>query len=153
MPTITQIRDAIKAKIQTVANTGIVNRYERYAPREADFKTMFVSAGQVRGWTIRHVSQRNLRPYGGRRIIDHRWSIRAYMALDDSTESEVAFDTLMEAVIDAFDADESLGGLIDTSIDEATSEGGLQLEDSGPVMFAGVLCHGARFRFFTRNYA
>lgn len=149
MATVEQTRDAIAVKLGGVPGAGIVHRFERYATKQSDFRTLFEIDGQVRGWTVRRVATREESPAVGRWRVTHRWQIRVYMSLDDAAESEVAFDNLVEAARDAFRADETLGGLIDDTVSGPVS--GLQLDDSGPVMFAGVLCHAARLTLHTRH--
>jgi hypothetical protein len=86
----------------------------------------------------------------GRHAVIARWALRGYMALDDSAASEKTFDDLVEALIAAFRADDSLGGVVDSCI--IGDIAGLQLDEAGPVMLAGVLCHGARLTLRTRWY-
>lgn len=150
MPTVGQIRDAIVAKMNGIAGIGRVHGFERYAKREADFVALFKSTDKVLGWIVRRVATREISRIVGRSIVTHRWQIRGYMSLDDATQSEVAFDTLIEAVRDAFRADETLGGLIDDTVADG-DVAGVQVDDSGPVFFGGVLCHGARLTLNTRH--
>ena len=49
-----------------------------------------------------------------------------------------------------FDADDKLGGVIDTAITREAA--GMQLETNEYVMFGGVLCHRARLALITRHY-
>ncbi|WP_119301139.1 hypothetical protein [Dongia deserti] len=151
MATLTQIRDAIKAKLEAIPGIGVVHKYERLATRVADLKALYVTGGQLRGWHIRRTATNEVSPTLGSYVIDHRWQIRGFMAIDDSAESEIAFDNLIEAIRDAFRADETLGGLIKgTQVPPPTI--GVQLIEHGPVMFADVLCHGARLNLATRHF-
>lgn len=154
MPTVEQIRDAIEAKMNTVTDIGRVQDYERFTKRDKDFQDLYLSSGQIRGWLIRRTATRETSPAIGRFVVTHRWQIRGYMALDDSAASEKTFDTLIEALRDAFRSDESLGGLVASTVlpEGEGGEAGLQLEDHGPVMFANVLCHGARLRLATIHF-
>lgn len=150
MPTISQIRDAIAGKIAAVPGSGVVHSFERYSKREADFRPFYEDAGTIRGWHVRRATTSETVPARGRHVVDHRWQIRGYRALDDATASERAFDELVEALRDAFRADETLGGVVATiNIGE---QAGLQVEDSGPVMFAGVLSHSVRCALTTRHF-
>ena len=56
-------------------------------------------------------------------------------------------DRLIEAVRVAFRHDETLGGVVETTMSDGRA--GPQLDDSGPAMFAGVLCHHARLTLST----
>lgn len=150
MTTIAQVRAAIVGVMSGVAGIGRVHGYERYAKREAAFKDLFASGGQIRGWVVRRVATAEDSPAVGRYTITHRWQVRGYMSLDDEAASETAFDDLLEAVRDAFRADETLGGVVASiNVGEVA---GLQVDDSGPVMFAGVLCHAVRCTLLTRHY-
>lgn len=150
MPTVQEIRDAIKTTMNGVAGIGIVHTYQRYAKEQAAFKALFVTGTELKGWTIRKTRTREKSPARGRNNIVHTWQIDGYLGFDDANASEEAFDLLVEAVADAFRADETLGGVVaETVVD---GEAGIQVDDSGPVMFAGVLCHSARLRLGTRHY-
>jgi len=149
MPTLTQIRAAIVAKIYTVANIGNVHAFERFAKGEKDFRTLYEYSGQVRGWNVRRLTRRETSPALGRSHVVNKWRISGFMSLSDADGSELAFDGLIEDLCAAFRADETLGGLIAGTVLENPNVAGLQVEDSGPVMFAGVLCHSARCILYT----
>lgn len=152
MPTQQQIRDAIKTKMLTVANVGLVHTFERYAAGQAQLQALYVSNGRLLGWSIRLPRSQRQSDAMGRLEITHTWQITGYMALDDGATSELTFDALVEALQDAFAADETLGGLVGGTVLEEDSIAGLQRDDSGPVMFCGVLCHSAKLRLLTRHY-
>ncbi|MGE0256910.1 MAG: hypothetical protein AB7N54_19975 [Alphaproteobacteria bacterium] len=149
-PTHQDIRDAIVAIIAGVADVGVVHAYERYAERLGELKELYVADGQVRGWIVRRISRRERQAAIGRYVVDTRWQVRGYMSLKDADESELDFDDRIDAIVDAFRADETLGGVVATTI--VDNAAGLQIEDTGPVMFAGVLCHSARGLLTTRHY-
>lgn len=152
MPTTTEIRDAIKVKLEGIAGIGVVHHYERLAKTVGELKAMYVSGAPAKllGWNIRRVATSEVSPVVGRYTIDHRWQIRGFMAIDDSAETELVFDGLIDSIRDAFRADETLGNLIGgTQAPPPTI--GMQLIEHGPVMFADVLCHGARLAYSTRH--
>lgn len=155
MPTLTEIRSAIVAKIQTVPDVGIVHDYERYLKDLAKLRELFETPGPgggiLRGWLVRRVGTREVSTSIGRNHVINRWQIRGYMALSDKEASEKAFDLIIEQIRDAFRADENLGGVID-SIVMTDGVAGIQVDDSGPVMFGSVLCHGARLSLNTSHY-
>jgi hypothetical protein len=78
------------------------------------------------------------------------------MSLDDAAASELVFDDLIESIRDAFAADETLGGTVAQCAvpDDGSGNGesGIQLDDTGPAMFAGVLCHVCRLGLNTIRY-
>ena len=150
MATLQQIRDAIAAKIAAVAGAGLVHTFERYTKRKAEFTALFVIGGTVNGWVIRRVGTRRTSPGKGRVVVTHRWQLRYYRALDDASQSELAFDTTIETVAAAFRDDENLGGVVDGTVIDG--EAGLQVEDTGPVFLGEVLCHGARLKLSTRQF-
>lgn len=151
MPTLAQIRNAIAAKIAAVQNIGQVYAFERFAKAEKDFRLMYLSTDRILGWNVRRVSKTETSPATGRWHVTNRWQIKGFLSLDDESESELIFDGLIEAIGDAFREDETLGGLVDSTVLENPNVAGIQVEDSGPVMFAGVLCHSARLALYTRN--
>jgi hypothetical protein len=154
MPTEADVRAAIKAKVEGVANIGTVHDYERYAKNLAEFRALYEAAiggnDQVRGWHIRRMTRRESSPHEGRWIVILGWRVQGYMSFEDAAASEKTFDNLVEDLVDAFRADETLGDVVDSTI--VGGDAGLQVEDSGPVMFGGVLCHSARCRLMTRHY-
>lgn len=147
MPTVTEIRSAIAAKLQTVPGIGTVHAFERYAEQSPKFKELFVVDGKVKGWIVRRVSWRREPFSNERRMVITRWQIRGYASLIDAEQSELAFDLVLDAIAAAFDADETLGDLLYAT--DADNLAGLQLEDSGPVLLANVLCHSARLALTT----
>ena len=149
MTTSADIRTAIKALLDGVPNVGIVHDYERYTDKMSKLKTFYVWKSQLRGWHIRRVRQRRRSKDTGRYVVTTRWQIRGYLALKDATQTEKVMDDLLDVIIAEFDNNENLGiDNISTIVDD---ESGIQLEDSGPVRFADVLCHGVRLALNTRH--
>jgi len=157
MPTLADIREAIRVRVAAISNIGKVNDYERYTTQMSELKTLYVAtiagADQLRGWHIRRTSRVETYIDLERWVVVNNWQIRGFMALDDSAGSEKTFDNLVEAVCDAFDTTPTLiadPNYAEVILDEA--RGGVQVPESGPVMFAGVLCHAARLTLATRHY-
>ena len=148
MSVVQDHRNAIVAKMQAVPNIGQVQSYERYAKREADFRTFYEDSGKVLGWVVRRLKIVEKSPAMGRWDVRITWRVAGYMSLDDSAASELAFDELVETLRTAFRDDPTLGGAVDTTI--VPERAGLEVEDAGPVMFAGVLCHSARLGLTTK---
>lgn len=146
------IRAAIAAKLATVPNIGRVHDYQRYDQAATGMQGLYLTtvdgAEQLRGWFVSRVATREDSPALGRYVAVHTWQIRGYLALADAAATEKTMDALIEALRDAFRADETLGGAVDSTVlDEGA---GLQLDEHVPVMFAGVLCHMARLTLRTR---
>lgn len=142
-------RAAIVATMQTVTGLGQVHAYERFAKQDAAFRDLYKSGDRILGWHVRRVSTRETSAVMGRYHGQIGWRIRGFMSIDDAAASEQAFDALIETLRDAVRADESLGGVVDSTLDPDSGQVGLQLDDSGPVMFAGVLCHGCTLSLTT----
>lgn len=148
---LSTIRNAIAATISAVPSVGVVHKFERYAAKSNDFKALFVGeSGQLLGWTIRRIRTEESEYDSLTNRVIHHWRIVVAMGLEDSKESEIAFDDLIEAVREAFRLDETLGGVVETMVFDNLA--GLQLEDSGPAMFGGTLVHSARLALATRGY-
>ena len=153
-PTVQEIRDKIKAMFEAVAGVGKVHAYERYTQKQSDLVEFYkdTASGRLLGWHISRVATREVYIDIGRWVIDHDWKIRGFMALDDADATQQTFDTLIEAIRDAFRADSSLGDLVfSTVIEEKNNQAGVQVEEVAPVLFAGVLCHSARLALTTRH--
>lgn len=145
-----RIRNAIAEKIKDVPGTGVVHLYERYAKTEKDFKLLYAPCGgQLVGFHIRRLTRTEVKTI--ERAIENTWQIRGLMALDDAQASEIVFDGLIENLCEAFRHDPTLGGAVARPrLDEG--DGILQLTESAPVLFSGVLCHSARLNLTTLHF-
>lgn len=153
MPTVKQIRDAIKAKIITVANIGVVHTYERYAKDASKFAEFykFGNPARILGWHVRRVSTREHLIDTERWSVLHGWRIRGFKSLDDADATEESFDDQIEQIRDAFRLDDDLGGLVFSLMNPQNSEIGIQVIEHVPVMLAGVLCHKAELGLTTQH--
>lgn len=151
MSASTVIRESIAAVMETVPGIGLVHRYERYAEKRQEFRPLFQPPGQdaVRGWHIRRVRREEAVHSSLLNVVTTTWAITGVASFLDAEESEIAFDELVDSLADAFRAPRFLGGLADTVTDNSA---GLQLRDSGPVMFAGILCHRVRLELTTIHF-
>lgn len=156
MSTVADVRTAIVARLNAVADIGVVHAYERYSKDLAKLKQLYFSDdhGDVRGWFVRRPNTREFGNLQSRTIEVIRWRIQGVMALDDANASELTFDALIESVRNAFSQDETLGGRVDQCSEPGNEDGEscIQLDDAGPVMFGGVLCHAARLGLTTVRY-
>ena len=139
--------------------------YEPYAAEPRRLQRYYATSQGLRGWSLRRLATNEIEDGTLYRTEVHRWRLVAVRALDEPREvdvqhpsamldasSELDFDAEIERVRDAFRADDVLydeGGA--PLIESMTWEGsaGLQLIESGPTMFAGVLCHLARLELVT----
>lgn len=140
------IRAAIVARLRSVPGIGQVYDYERYAADQAAFRAVYARAGKLLGWHVRRVGRHEQVDFN---LVDTDWEIRGYMAMDDAAASELAFDALLDAIFDAWRADPTLGDKVFWPKDDGAMVP--DLADSGPAMFAGVLCHACRLRLTTRH--
>lgn len=157
MTTLAQLRAAIKAKIEGVAGMGEVHGFQRYLKDQSKLALLYASSAQegrrIYGWYLTRLRTAELLVDVGRNYRDVFWRVRGFMSLEDSSETEILFDNQVEAMCDAFRADPGLGGICETTFKEANgNQAGLQLELQEPVLFCGVLCHGATLGLVTRVY-
>ncbi len=149
---MTAERSALVATLQAVPDIGVVHAYERTGADLATMKQHYYSAAhqQIRGWFVRRVRIRETGILSPRYLEVVEWQIRGFMGIDDSAQSEIVMDELIEAVRDQLRLDSKLGGTVmKVGLLDARSDRGLQLEDFGPYMFGGVLCHGAKLSLTT----
>lgn len=165
MSSLVEIRAAIVARLESVEGIGRVHDYERYAENMKKLKDLYLvpavpadpeadppvlaQKAYLQGFFVRRISTSVSAPALNSKTVRHRWRIRGYRALDDDGSSELAFDAVLEDIRAAFAADVTLGGVVDTT--HVGPEAGLQLEESAPLIFADVLCHGARFSLITEH--
>lgn len=147
---LTIVRDAIVAKMLDVDGIGVVHRYQRYAKVKSDFREFYKVEDKVLGWSVRRVSFSERRYTAGVNIVRNRWRIEGFRSLDDEAETELLFEDLIEDVAAVFRLDPTIGGAVNTI--NTDNQAGIQLEDFGPAMFAGMLCHQARLALTTEHY-
>jgi hypothetical protein len=150
MSTLTQIKDAIKATMETVNGVGLVHTAERYDHSLEKLRTHYTAGGKLKGWYIRRTLTVTEEPRVGRFDVRHEFTIRGFQALVDANASELEFDLTIEDLRAAFLSDTKLGGTVNTT--SFPDQVGLQLREAGVVMFAGVLCHSARLSLRTRHF-
>lgn len=139
-------RAAIVALLNTVPNTGVVHAYERYAKDMTTLRKLYtvqtIDGERLHGWFVRRLSARTTRSGPGRPEVVTQWFLRGLRALTDAEQSEVVFDEVIDDVRRAIYDNPTLGGAVMSTFSD-NKEVGAQLQASGPVMFAGVLCHCA----------
>lgn len=147
------VRDAIVAKLEGIAGIGVVHGYERFDIKEDRLAALYTPAGSstVRGW---HICRRSIRETSealGSSTEDTLWEIVGYRQVFDDEASELLFDATVDAVRTAFRADEDLGGAVDTTT-LPEGEMAMQLNESSPYLFSGVICHRVSLSLVTRRY-
>lgn len=146
----TEIRNAITAKLQSVDNIGIVHGFQRYTRNDNKFRTLYEVDGSVHGWTVRRIGFSEVAYTATVNLVKTRWRIEGVRSLNDEAATEIAFDELVDLISDVFRSDQTLGGAVVSTGNR--DEAPIQLEDAGPAMFAGVLCHQARLALTTEHY-
>ena len=153
MADLATIRAAIKNKMLTVPDIGVVHDYERYAKRESEFRTLFELNGEILGWFFYRDNTAELDGDTGEVRRLHEWQFFGFKGLSDNNASAKSFQDLVEVLASAFRADPTLGGVIEENknTDQAFGPVGLQIDAIETVMFASVLCHRARLRLVTET--
>lgn len=145
-------RAAVVATLETVPDIGRVHAYERFATAQAQLKELYYSNihAQLRGWFVRRVRLNHTGVVKPRYIEVEQFQIRGFMAWDDANASETVMSGLIDSVIETFRLNPTLGGAITKQgALSAGADQGVRLDDFGPVMLGGVLCHGARMSLTT----
>ena len=147
-------RAALAALFAAVPSVGVVHAFEPYAKTQSEFQAAYLWADgggskQLRGWHIRRISTRERELGVGRTVNTHTWRITGYMALDDGGATELVFDELVEAIRQAYRLNPTLGNVAQLSPADGA---GIDVTDSKPVVFCGVLCHSATLQLATHAY-
>lgn len=147
-------RTALAALVAAVPSVGVVHAFEPYAKTQSDFQAHYIwtapdTSKQLRGWHIRRTATRERALGLGRTLNAHTWRITGYMALDDNGATEPVFDELVEAIRRAYRLDPVLGGASQLGPADGA---GIDVTDSKPVVFCGVLCHSATLQCTTHAY-
>lgn len=143
MTTTTDIRAAIKAKLESIPSIGKVHDYERFAKAEKDLIDFYRDQKRIQGWLIQRVGLRKTELSTGLYAVRSNWEVRGYLSLEDSAASELIFDALVDLVIASLSNDITFGKV-------ASYFDGYEIKATvQPVMFCGVLCHSAIISFDT----
>jgi hypothetical protein len=142
------IRAAIQDTLETVSSVGVVQAYERFAKDNATLRDYYVVNSQLRGWFITHEKTENT-DHGAMDLLCHTWKITGYLALDDSKETELELDKILDSIRSTFQADETMSGAVAGVSVQERGEVGPQVELIDKVVFCGVLCHRAILRLNT----
>jgi hypothetical protein len=143
------IRAAIKARMETVPGIGQVQEYERFASANPDLAAFYMEDGRLNGWYIRRLEVQR-EPDGSLTKETTLWRLVGLRSFEDTEASELTFDDLIDGLIAAFAADETLSDTVETT--RLSDADGLELQESGPVMFAGILAHEGRLELKTFCY-
>lgn len=143
MMALENIRNAIKATLEGVAQIGVVTDFEPWATRREQFLTYFKSGplAYLQGWTItRESSAEEKLSQERRNKRRHLMVIRGYRALDQDGSTEKAFQDLVETVCGALRAKE-LDQLPDAGVPTALLVGPPSVRIAEARTFSDFLVH------------
>lgn len=150
-----RVRAGLVSLLRRVPGIGVVHEYERFSKDEKKFQALYVRDGQLLGWHLRRGTVKE--SYFDSQVVRvrTRWHIRGLAAMVDAKESELAFDDLVDQVRRIFRRfpelkNEEGKGYARTLTDEGA---GAAVDESGPVMFAGALCHAVKLSLVTEHFA
>jgi hypothetical protein len=144
------IREQTAAILGAVDGMGIVHQYQRMAATWEEFLKCFKhSDGKINGCVITRTSRVSRQITLGQKEVAHVMVLRFYMGLNDTEETETAFQALIDAAVDMFDDYETLNDTcLTTHPDWGPMSGavGLQADIVDNRVFGNVLCHFAECR-------
>ncbi len=139
------IRAQVKVILLTATGVGTnVYEYERWSNNWKDYLDLFKTGSLIKGWTISRVGTPEIAQTPSTNLRNHNFMIRGYYSLDDSEESELDFQAIIEAVAEKFRINPYLN-------DTAFESEPLQVELVGMVMFGDVLCHFCQLRLVAQE--
>lgn len=137
------MRDAIVARLNTVANIGVVQSRERWSDDWQDFLNLFkdTPSSSIRGWTVTWDGNKDVESEAaalGQRAYAYTFVIRGYLAFSDANNSEDTFGVLIEGVRDSLNNQRTFGvsGILPFS-------GVVEVAHHEKRIFGSVLCHYA----------
>lgn len=146
------IRAKIKTMMEAVNDAGIVHDHEVHKAHLSEIKAAYVSGSRIKGWYIERMNVARKQPYLGRVIVDTKWRLTHLRGVEEADATALALDTHIDAAQQAFQANQTLDGVVDSTwLTEQDNACGLQHDSTEFVMFCGVLCHRARCTLFTRH--
>lgn len=145
------LRAAIAAQLATVPGIGRVHDRERALSTDKALRELYsdsTAGSAINGWHIRRTGRVEKGDFGH---VLTTWELRGFRAISDADDSELAFDDVIDGVVDAWRENPRMGVLMCLPSAEDGAPIIPELADSGPVMFCGVLCHHATLRLVTRH--
>ena len=140
-----EIVTAIKDRMETVIDVGIVHPYYRWNNDYTKFLKLFAytpinKPQQIRGWDITRISGSEHKR--GVYYRHHKFRLSGYMSLQDISQTDIEFQGLIEEVCNVFRNIEDQGGATWYYMDgDDESKSSPQVLGIRPKMFGNVLCH------------
>ena len=140
-------RDEVKTTLEAVDGIGQVYDHMRLLTHWEKFKQDAVKDGRVNIWEITRLTMeeeletpQNQGGVEGCFQDKHLIGIIGHFSVDDKKESEKTFQDLIDAIVEAFRVNNTLGGTV--LIPQQPQVPGI-----GHEMFASVLCHAVQITF------
>lgn len=136
---LTLIREAIKAKLDSIDNVGEVNDYRRHhITWEKIIENFTDSTGKVNGWFFEWLAAPQTKEASGSIVLtrSHSFRIWGVYSLKDNVASAKTFEGIVEEVLNEFSNDQDLMIKVRWPDDSPPS-----LVNMDEVGFSGVLCH------------
>ncbi len=157
------VRDAIVTVIRRVPEVGQVHNRERFAKDSKRLLDLYgwpnpnpaTGAQAVRGWFVSLLAEAHRPKRVGRATVLSDWRMTGFLGFEDAEASELVMADLARAIVAAFRADPTLGGVIARQSDSQAGDGaavGPQIQRIEPVMFCGVLTHRASLTLTTERF-
>lgn len=144
-----EIAAALQAIIASVDGMGQVHKRERFSPDWSTYLSRFEYRGKINGCMFTRKSTVKRQRTLGEVEKCHVFIIRLFYGFQDDADSDAVFQTMVDQVATAVDADETLNGTCETTHpDWGPMRGavGLQVENIDIRQFGKVLCHYAECR-------
>jgi hypothetical protein len=135
-----ELRDYIKIKLEAIPSVGQVQDYYRYLKGRKNIQAELYVNGLLDVWFIQKAGEKNAWEGPGSLLKTHIIDLIGAHGIDDANASEKTFLLTVQAVLAAFQADYTWGGLIFQTtppvLQKQTSQGA----------FVNMYCHNAVIR-------
>lgn len=143
-------RTQIKTILEGVSGIGKVYAYQRWANDwQALLKLFKTTSDKINAWMITREKTSQIRMTMGEKERAHIFLMRGLYGLNDSDGTELIFQDLIEDIVTAFDAAETLNDTARTTNPDwgpMADSVGLQVDIVEQRVFGSVLCHYAECR-------
>lgn len=146
---LADIREQIKTILSGVSGIGVVHDYERWSADWKKFLDLFRAEDddgtkRINGWMFarKSTAEKLITAAEYQRVYTFR--IQGLYGLKDAEETGKTFQSLIEAVCDAFRENYNLNNTCETTspdFGQLAGRSGMQVETIEQQMFGGVLCH------------
>lgn len=149
MSRFTEIRAAINTRLEAVPGIGKIQPFERFSKNNRTLKEFYAVGNKIDGGFVRRVRRNSISPNDTVFERTTHWEIVYIRSWRDSLQSSDKFNELLDAIAEAFETDVTLGGVVATT--KENGQAAIQLINSVPAMFAGILVHYAVMTLTTKD--